>query len=124
MPALTLTMGSVSLANGRVAYNQMCAGDAIDLSQLPASQTSDNSTGLVKITAALFQNHFKYCIPVLNQITSFGLQSPTSNGAAKPISFCLDDISLLNSTLQPRGMLAAAELTFCGCDLMLCSCFT
>ena len=100
IPSLTLSMGYENTTNGKVTYSQLCTSDVNDLSKLPASEISDTSSGLVKVTAGLFQNHFKSCIPMLDQVTSFGFQSLESNGATSPVSFCLDNISLLPSSLQ------------------------
>ena len=98
-----MTLGYENATNGKVTYSQLCTSDVSDLSLLPASETSDTNSGMVRVTAALFQNHFQECMPVLDQVTSFGFQNLESNGPATPVSFCLDDISLLPSSLQPGG---------------------
>ena len=110
-----MTLGYENATNGKVSYNQLCTSDVSDLSQLPASETSDTSSGMVRVTAGLFQNHFQGCVSagLLGQVTSFGFQNLESNGAASPVSFCLDDISLLPSSLQPGGELALHPCQAC-----------
>ena len=106
VPQLIMTLGYDNTSTGQVTYTQLCTSDVSDLSQLPASETSVTSSGMVRVTAGLFQNHFQGCIPLLGQVTSFGFQNLPSNGAASPVSFCLDDISLLPTSLQPGGELS------------------
>ncbi len=82
-----------------LAYQQLCTGSAVDLSQLLASDI-DQATGFVRVTAGLLQNTFQDCIASLDQITSFEFQLSSAASSSSPVNFCLDDISLLPPTLQ------------------------
>ncbi len=97
--ALRLTLGGSTTSNGNVAYQQLCTGSSVDLSQLPASDI-DQATGFVRVTAGLLQNSFQDCVAILDQITSFEFQLSSTASSSAPVSFCLDDISLLPPTLQ------------------------
>ncbi|DBB17410.1 TPA: hypothetical protein ACH3X3_014441 [Trebouxia sp. C0006] len=99
LPALKLTLASSTTSNGNVAYQQLCTGSSVDLSQLPASDI-DQATGFVGVTAGLLHNSFQDCIASLDQITSFEFQLSSTASTFSPVSFCLDDISLLPPTLQ------------------------
>ena len=94
-----MTLGNVTTANGKIAYNQLCDGGTLDSSQFAVLGKPDTS-GLYRVRV-LFQNSLRSCIPSLDQVTSFHFQSNEG-----PVSFCMDDISLLPSTLQPAGELA------------------
>ena len=107
IPPLTMTLGHENLTNGKVSFTKLCDGDTVELQllQLAASRKNRTNNGLHRVTV-LFQNSFRQCIPVLDQVTSFRFQS--MSGAPK-VSFCMDDISLLPSTLQPAGELASRQ---------------
>ena len=108
-----MTLGYVASANGKVTYNQLCDGDTLYSSQFASQRGTDTTSGLHRVTV-LFQNSLRSCIPVLDQVTSFRFQS---TGAASQVSFCMDNISLLPSTLQPAGKLAAWHSQSYGCNL-------
>jgi len=100
LPAVKLTLGSMDPSKDYVAYEPLCNGSSIDFLQLPASEVGNATDGYVRVTASLLQNSFESCIPVLDQITSFAFQPSASFSSSSPVSFCLDDISLLPPTLQ------------------------
>ena len=105
-----MTLGNVASAKGKVAYTWLCDGGTLDTSQFAVIGDPDTS-GLYRVTV-LFQNSLKSCIRVLDQVTSFRFQS---SGATSQVSFCMDNISLLPSTLQPAGKLAAWHSRLYGC---------
>ena len=90
-----MTLGRVNTTRDGLAFTQLCMNEAMDFSQFAALQ---KDVGGMRQVTALFQNSFRSCIPMLDQVTSFRFQSD-----AGKISFCLDNISLLPSTLQPAG---------------------
>ncbi|KAA6418535.1 MAG: hypothetical protein FRX49_11481 [Trebouxia sp. A1-2] len=98
LPAVKLTLGTLDPSKLYVAYEPLCNDRSVDLSQLPASEVGTD--GYARVTAGLLQNYFVSCIPVLDQITSFAFQPSASFSSSSPVSFCLDDISLLPPTLQ------------------------
>ncbi len=100
LPAVKLTLGSLDPSKDYVAYEPLCNGSSIDFLQLPSSEVGNATDGYVRVTAGLLQNYFESCIPVLDQITSFAFQPLASFSSSSPVSFCLDDISLLPPTLQ------------------------
>ena len=97
-----MSLGNVAIVNGKVTYNQLCEapGATLDSPQFATLGKTDTS-GLHRVTV-LFQNSLSSCIQTLDQATSFRFQSI---GATSQVSFCMDDISLLPSTLQPAGKL-------------------
>lgn len=105
IPPLTMTLGHENITNGKVSFTKLCNGDTVDLQQLAASSKNGTNNGLHRVTV-LFQNSFRQCIPMLDQVTSFRFQSI---GGTPKVSFCLDGISLLPSTLQPAGKLASRQ---------------
>ncbi len=121
---MTLTLGTASISDGNVDYTQLCSGSSVDLSQLPALDV-DAATGYVKVTAGLLQNAFQDCISIIDQVTSFGFQPSSSASSSSPISFCLDDISLLPPTLQTGGLFLlspdiALPTSFAKSDIICC----
>lgn len=103
---MTISLGNVDIVNGKVTYNQLCDGGTLDSSQF--ATPGKTVSGLRRVTALLQNSLSSYsestrsCISVLNQVTSFRFQSI---GATSQVSFCLDNISLLPSTLHPAGKL-------------------
>ena len=98
VPNLTMSMGyQNTTSNGKVSYTQLCGGSSLNNPQFPVLGKVPG--GLRRVTV-LFQNSWRSCIPYLDQVTSFRLQSI---GATSRVSFCMDDIQLLPSTLQPAG---------------------
>ena len=98
VPDLTMTMGYQNTSsNGKVSYTQLCSG-----LYTPQFAALGNTTGDLRRVTILFQNSLRSCIPHLDQVTSFRFQSI---GATSRVSFCMDDIQLLPSTLQPAGKL-------------------
>ncbi|KAL3133728.1 hypothetical protein ABBQ32_008218 [Trebouxia sp. C0010 RCD-2024] len=65
------------------------------------SATGDDISSGTRRVRALFQNRFRRCIPVLDQVTSFRLQK--NHEATSFVLACLDDTTLLPSTLHPAG---------------------
>ena len=104
-PELTLTLGTVDNTKQRPSYIPLCNGSSADVSPLPDADGYD----IIKTrNRALFQNEaLRSCIPYLDQVTSFRIQS---TGATSRVSFCMDDIQLLPSTLQPAGRMQHASL--------------
>ncbi len=100
LPAVKLTLGSLDPTKAYTAYEPLCNGSSIEFLQLPTSEVGNATNGYVRVTASLLQNYFESCIPVLDQITSFAFQPSASFSSSSPVSFCLDDISLLPATLQ------------------------
>ena len=97
LPDVVVTLGYASDTNGGVKYTQLCS-TSLNLSHTAPSAA--DATGYITVTASLFQNAFQKCIPMLAQINSFRFQPAFPPSTASPISFCLDDISLLNSSVQ------------------------
>lgn len=108
-----MTMGyENTTTDGKLSYTQLCGGGTLDNPQFAA--LGKNDSGLRRVTV-LFQNSLRSCIPVLDQVTSFRFQS---TGSTSRVSFCLDDITLLPSTLQPAGKLTQqphASVAFPNC---------
>ena len=110
MPKLTLTLGYANTTQGKVSFTQLCPRNALNLSDLPDANGDDISSGMRRVQV-LFQNRFRRCIPVLDQVTSFRLHR--NREAASFILFCMDDIILLPSDLQPAGELCRPRLVTC-----------
>ena len=101
VPELTMTMGyQNTTSDGKVSYTQLCSGGTLNTPQFAAL---GNVTRDLRRVTVLFQNSLRSCIPYLDQVTSFCFQSI---GATSRVSFCMDDIQLLPSTLQPAGKLS------------------
>ena len=99
VPQLALTLGQRNITEeGKFAFTQLCKLK-LDISEAPTVRK--DTSGMSRVTA-LFQNNFRRCVPLFDQVTSFRLQSLTPT----KVSFCLDNITLLPSTLQPAGKLA------------------
>ncbi len=96
MPDVALMLGNATMTPGGSNFTQLC-NISIDLSQAPLASAAAAS-GYTQITAGLTQNGFQGCVPYLEQITAFSFV-PNGNPSV-PVSFCLDEISLLPSTLQ------------------------
>lgn len=93
-------MGYMNSTTDGASFTQLCTNEALDfLSQFGAFRKDNRG---MRQVSTLFQNSFRSCIPILDQVTSFRFQSN-----AGQISFCMDNISLLPSTLQPAGELTA-----------------
>ena len=105
IPKLKMTLGKVDITSSKVFYQELCPGSAPDITQLAAPGKEDS--GMQKVSA-LYQNNFEDCIQkgILDRVTSFRFQTL---GATSTVSFCLDDIVLLPSTLQPAGKLAGSK---------------
>ena len=101
-PTLTLTLGTVDNSTQRPSWVPLCNGSALYVSPLP---DAPGYNMLQTKHRALFQNHhFRSYNPDLDQVTSFRIQSTSR------VSFCMHDISLLPSTLQPAGKLWRLDL--------------
>lgn len=102
LPPLMISLGYTNISYGKASYTQLCS-TTIDLSQLTAATTAQTSDGsnFIKVSAGLYQNTFKDCLPLLSQITTVSLQ-PVA-GTTTPVSFCLDNITLTDSSLEPDG---------------------
>lgn len=93
-----MTMGYENITtDGKLSYTQLC--DVGTLDSPHSAVLGKNDTGLRRVTV-LFQNNLTSCISMLDQVTSFRFQS---TGATPQVSFCLDNITLPPSTLQPAG---------------------
>ena len=102
VPELTMTMGyQNTTSNGQVSYTELCGGGTLNAPQF-ATLGKFNVTQDLRRVTVLFQNSLRSCIPYLDQVTSFRFQSIV---ATSRVSFCMDDIQLLPSTLQPAGTL-------------------
>lgn len=101
MPKLTMTLGRVESTTDRVSFIQLCTSESVSFSQFA---TFRKDTRGMRLVTSLFQNAWTSCIPILDQVTSFRFKSDQG-----PVSFCMDDISLLPSTLQPASKLAASS---------------
>ena len=96
-----MTMGyQTTSSTGQVSYTQLCNGGALNNPQFASLRRG--TRGLRRVNV-LFQNNLRSCIPYLDQVTSFRFQSI---GATSRVSFCMDDIMLLPSTVQPAGKLS------------------
>ena len=96
---LQLTLGTVDNRFARPLYRPLCNGSYLNLESPASDASAYDSTGFRN--RALLQNEgFRSCIPGLAQVTSFRLQS---SGGTSRVSFCMDDIQLLPSTLRPTG---------------------
>ena len=111
-----LTLGYANITQGKVSFTPLCPRNALNLSDLPGASGDDISSGMRRVQV-LFQNRFRRCIPVLDQVTSFRLHR--NREAASFILFCMDDITLLPSTLQPAGELCRAGLVLGTCRTCL-----
>ena len=96
-----MTLGYENItSDGKVSFTQLCQGNTGSTLNSPQFAAQGKSTSGLRRVTVLFQNSLSSCIPQLGQVTSFRFQS---SGAKSRVSFCLDDTTLLPSTLQPAG---------------------